>query len=117
MAVGNSACYQSAFAMLADTIEEDRKRTGEAKGGLYSALWVINDKIGFAIGGTLIAGLVLQAFGFQQGQGATQTPEALTGIVVAYAVLPAVLNLSAIALMWIGYKPAPAAAPQPQPAE
>lgn len=117
MAIGNSACYQSAFAMLADTIEEDRQRTGEAKGGLYSALWVINDKIGFALGGTLIAGLVLQAFGFQQGQGVVQTPEALTGIVVAFAVLPALLNLGAIALMWIGYKPQPASVPAPQAAE
>jgi GPH family glycoside/pentoside/hexuronide:cation symporter len=106
MGVGNSGGYQSAFAMLADRIEEDRVRTGSAKGGLYSALWVINDKIAFALGGTLIAGFILGAFGFQAGQGVAQTEHAKTGIAIAFAVLPTLLNAAAFLCMMLYKEPA-----------
>jgi Na+/melibiose symporter-like transporter len=114
MGLMNSGCYQSAFAMLADTVEEDRQRTGQSNSGLYSALWVINDKIAFALGGTLIAGAVLGAYGFQAGQGATQSPEALSGIAIAFAGLPAVLNGLAFLVMLLMYRePQPASQLQP----
>ena len=117
MGLGNSGCYQSAFAMLADSVEDDRRRTGEAKGGLYSALWVINDKVAFALGGTLLAGAILSAFGFQAGAQAAQSPQALTGIAVAFAAIPVALNAAAFAVMALVYRAPLLEAPSAQPAE
>jgi glycoside/pentoside/hexuronide:cation symporter, GPH family len=113
MGLGNSGCYQSAFAMLADSVEDDRRRTGEAKGGLYSALWVINDKVAFALGGTLLAGVILSAFGFQAGQGVAQSAQALTGIAIAFAAIPVALNLAAFAVMFSAYRAPALTATQP----
>jgi glycoside/pentoside/hexuronide:cation symporter, GPH family len=100
----NSGCYLAAFSMLSDVIEHDRLQTGVARGGLYSALFIVNDKVAFALGGTLLAGLVLSAFGFVAGAAATQSDTALTGIAVAYAGVPALFNLAAFILMARGYK-------------
>lgn len=99
----NSGCYLAAFSMLADVIAHDRQQTGVERGGLYSALFIVNDKIAFALGGTLLAGLVLSAFGFAPGAGAAQSDTALMGIAIAYAGVPALFNLAAFVLMARGY--------------
>lgn len=85
--VGNSGWVMIGFSMVADI-------AGEARAGLYSAVWIAADKIGFALGGTLIAGNMLSAFGFDSQRavaGLAQPESALTGIVLVYAGVPAVL--------------------------
>jgi GPH family glycoside/pentoside/hexuronide:cation symporter len=115
MGLTNSGCYQAAFAMLADTIEDDRRRNGGSNGGLYAALWVVNDKIAFALGGTLLAGLILSGFGFQAGAAAAQSASALSGIAVAFALAPGLLNAAAIALLVTGYRDEIAPLPLTEP--
>lgn len=111
MGVFNSATYLSALSMLTDVIEADSKRTGVSRSGFYSALFAVVDKIGFALGGTLLAGLALAAFGFEAAK-TTQTDNALTGIVFTFAWAPSVLNTAALLVLWRFYrlKPAPFAA-------
>ena len=90
-AIGNSGWAMFGFSMLSDIAAED-----ETHQGLYSAAWVASDKIGFALGGTLLVGLVLSGFGFDAGravQGLPQSDTALVGVMFAFGFVPGVLNL------------------------
>ncbi len=95
-AVGNSGWALLGFSMLSDIAGEDEERAG-----LYSAAWIAADKIGFALGGTLLTGLVLSGFGFDSARavaGLAQPASALTGIMLAFGVLPALLNFAAVGI-------------------
>ncbi|MFY8092636.1 MAG: MFS transporter [Niveispirillum sp.] len=95
-ALFNSGWALLSFSMMSDIAGEDR-----ANAGLYSAAWVAVDKIGFALGGTLLVGLVLSGFGFDVARsmaGLPQEPSALTGVMLAFGVLPGLFNLVAAAL-------------------
>lgn len=95
-AVGNSGWAMLGFSMLADVAGED-----EHHAGLYSAAWVAADKIGFALGGTLLIGLVLSGFGFDSARavaGLPQSESALLGVMLAFALLPAAMNLLAVGI-------------------
>lgn len=95
--VGNSGWVMIGFSMVADI-------AGEARAGLYSAVWIAADKIGFALGGTLIAGNMLSAFGFDSQRavaGLDQPDSALTGILLVYAGVPAVLYFVGAAVLYV----------------
>ena len=111
MGMFQSACFTTAYSMLADVIEGDKLAMGQARAGLFSALFSIIDKTGFALGGTLLVGVILQASGFVAGS-ATQTSDALLGITLCFAIVPAVLNVISFALMLLVY-PAERRSPQP----
>jgi GPH family glycoside/pentoside/hexuronide:cation symporter len=98
MGLFNSAGYLSALSMLTDVIEADAKAGGVSRSGFYSALFAMVDKIGFALGGTLLAGLMLGAFGFEAAS-ATQTETAMSGVVFAFAWAPTVLNVAALLVL------------------
>lgn len=96
-AIGNSGWAMTSFSMLADISSED-----EGNAGLYSAAWVAADKIAFALGGTLLVGLTLSAFGFDTHAamtGAPQSEMALLGVAVAFGLIPPILNLTGAALL------------------
>ena len=70
----------------------DEARSGQRRSGMLTGLWTAGETAAFAIGPGLV-GLVLGLFGFVSssgGEGTAQTDGALTGIVVALAVLPAI---------------------------
>jgi glycoside/pentoside/hexuronide:cation symporter, GPH family len=93
LGVGNSGWALLGFSMVADL-------GGEGKAGLYSAVFVAIDKIAFALGGALIIGLILSASGFDAAaaaSGGAQPESALTGILLAFAIVPALCNLIAAA--------------------
>ncbi len=99
-AVGQSGWTMLGFSMVSDIAGDD-----EAHGGLYSAAWVASDKIGFALGGTLLVGLILSGFGFDSAravQGLPQSAQALTGVMFAFGFVPGGLNLlgGAILGLW-----------------
>jgi glycoside/pentoside/hexuronide:cation symporter, GPH family len=82
------------FAMVGDMADE-------GKAGLYSAVYIALDKVAFALGGALIIGLILSAFGFDAGaaaQGGPQPGSSLTGILIAFALAPAACNIIAAAV-------------------
>ena len=102
MGLCQSACFTMVFALLSDVVERDRQMTGDARAGFFAALFSIIDKVGFALGGTLLIGLVLQGFGFAAGQ-SVQTESAMTGIAMGFAVFPAVFNVASLLLMLVLY--------------
>lgn len=94
LGIGNSGWAMLGFSMVGDI-------AGEGKAGLYSAVYIALDKIAFALGGALIIGLILSAFGFDAGAATTggrQPASALTGILIAFALAPAACNIVAAAL-------------------
>jgi GPH family glycoside/pentoside/hexuronide:cation symporter len=96
-AIGNSGWTMNGFALLSDITADDVPHAG-----LYSAAWIAADKIGFALGGSLLVGLVLSGFGFDAGRamaGQPQSALALTGVMMAFAVAPPVLNLLGAAVL------------------
>lgn len=100
-ALANSGWSLMGYTLLSDVIAKDDETRGESRAGVFSALWTGADKIGFALGGTLLTGLVLSAFGFSAAlavTGAPQPASALTGVAIAFAFAPAALNLAAGAL-------------------
>lgn len=87
----NSGWSLMGFSMVSDISDDGRA-------GLYSSVWVAADKIGFALGGTLMVGLVLSAFGFDAGRavaGLPQSASAVTGVLIAFGLGPAALCLTA----------------------
>ena len=87
------------FSMVGDIVSDGG--SGEGKSGLYSAVYIALDKIAFALGGALIIGIILSAFGFNAtaaAQGQPQPASALTGILIAFALAPAACNIAAAAI-------------------
>lgn len=96
-ALGNSGWAMLGFSMMSDVAADD-----ERYAGLYSAAWIATDKIAFALGGTLLLGLILDWYGFDSQLamiGGAQQESALTGVVIAFAFFPVVLNLCAIVIL------------------
>lgn len=94
LGIGNSGWAMLGFSMVGDI-------AGEGKAGLYSAVYIALDKIAFALGGALIIGLILSAYGFDAAaaaRGGPQPASALTGILIAFALAPAVCNAIAAAV-------------------
>ena len=89
-AIGNAGWAMLGFSMMSDIASEDDRHAG-----LYSAAWIATDKIAFSLGGTLLVGLMLSAFGFDSARavaGLPQSHSALIGVTMAFGVAPAVLN-------------------------
>jgi len=92
MGIGYAAMQLFPLAMLPDTVSVDEARSGERRSGMLTGLWTAGETAAFAIGPGIV-GFILGAFGFvssEGGAGTTQTDTALTGIVVALSILPAV---------------------------
>ncbi len=102
----NSGWSLMGFSMVSDLGDDGR-------GGLYASIWVAADKIGFALGGTLLAGFILSAFGFDAGRamaGLAQPVSAVQGVWLCYSAGPAALSFAATAVLgfWGVRSPAPA---------
>jgi GPH family glycoside/pentoside/hexuronide:cation symporter len=94
LGVSNSGWTLMGFSMVSDI-------AGEGRAGLYSSIWVAADKIGFALGGTLLVGMILAAFGFDAHRamlGLAQPASAVTGVLIAYSAAPALLSTAAAAI-------------------
>lgn len=88
-------------SMLPDLMEYDRLRTGERREGVYSSLYTIVEKIGYAIGPGLI-GLLLAGSGFvatTRGAIVHQPDSALRALYIGMAVLPSALVVVSFLMM------------------
>ncbi len=104
LGISNASTFQSIFTRLSLILSQDRcLDPGErSRSGFYASLFVINDKVAFAFGGTLIAGSILSLFKFVPGGTMDQPESAITGIILAFAGVPLIANILAITLMAIG---------------
>jgi glycoside/pentoside/hexuronide:cation symporter, GPH family len=75
-------------SMIPDAIDYDCRRSGERREGIYTGAYSFVEKASMALG-PLLVGAILQSFGFVARPGAEQTAEALEGILVGAAILPA----------------------------
>ncbi|MEZ0449660.1 MFS transporter [Cellulomonas sp. ICMP 17802] len=81
------------LAMLPDVVAVDARERGEDRAGVLGGVWTAGETAGLALGPTLVLGM-LAVTGFVSRTGdvtVTQPASALTGIAVAFSVLPAAL--------------------------
>ena len=86
------------YTLLGDIVDFDRWKTGEDRAGGFFAVFMFAVKLNTALGGAL-AFMVLDASGFN-ATAESQTVLAGIGIRLAFAIIPAVLFLTACAIMW-----------------
>jgi GPH family glycoside/pentoside/hexuronide:cation symporter len=89
------------LGMLSQLMAADTEATGQDREGVYSGLWLANEKLAFAAG-ALVVGVVIGLFGFvgsSQGMAAAQTPLAVIGIGITYCGINMVIYLSSVLVM------------------
>ena len=102
--VGFAGTQLLPFSMLTDLIHEDTLRTGLQREGSFTGLFIAGEKAGLAVGPLVTAG-VLGATGFVASAGGTasQPAAAVTGVAIAFTLVPAALAaLGAAVLMRVG---------------
>ena len=85
------------WSMMADTVEYGELKTERRITGLVFSGALFSLKLGMALGGALL-GWLLAWFGYQS-EAASQTPEAITGIVLLFTVIPAVGHLLLVGIV------------------
>jgi Na+/melibiose symporter-like transporter len=86
------------MAMLPDVISHDERTSGPGQAGTFTGIWTAGETVGFALGATAVS-LTLAATGYVStvaGAAVTQPDAAITGIVLSFSVLPAVLMAASL---------------------
>lgn len=81
------------LAMLPDTLAADAAIHGQQRAGVFTGVWAAAETVALALGSAVV-GLILAATGFissEAGTTVTQPDSALGGIVIAFAVFPAIM--------------------------
>lgn len=81
------------MAMLPDVISHDERTSGPGQAGTFTGIWTAGETVGFALGATAVS-LTLAATGYIStvaGTTVEQPEAAITGIVLSFSILPAVL--------------------------
>jgi glycoside/pentoside/hexuronide:cation symporter, GPH family len=95
LGVGYAGCQLFPYAILPDLISEDDH---DGRAGIFTGVWQGGETIAFAVGPALYS-LVLALSHYQShraDEAVAQPGSALTGLVVAFSVLPAVLTLASL---------------------
>ncbi len=103
MAACNAGWGTIVLSLLSDCIAHARDEHGENRAGTYSAIWSMIEKAGIALGGTLVVGALLSAWGFDAAAaraGVAQSAEAVAGTIMAYSVVPGLTKLAAALIIW-----------------
>jgi len=123
--VGYAGMQLFPLAMLPDALAADGVRSGRQRAGVFTGVWTAGETAGFALGPALV-GLALGATGFVSarvpaGAAAGSTADAVAaqpssaraGIVVVFAVVPALLAAASLPLIrrYRLDQPVPSAAP------
>ncbi|MFK4853355.1 MFS transporter [Microbacterium sp. ZW T6_19] len=86
------------MAMLPDVISHDERTNAPGQAGTFTGFWTAGETVGFALGATFVS-LTLAATGYVStvaGATAQQPDAAVTGIVLSFSILPAVLMAASI---------------------
>ena len=81
------------LAMLPDCIAADTARSGHARAGVFTGMWAAGETLGFALGPGLVL-VVLALSGFVSSKAdeqVTQPDSAITGVLMAFTAVPAIL--------------------------
>jgi len=99
MAPGLSALWTLLGSMIADVTDYDELENGTRREGSFGAIYNWTLKLGFAIC-FLIAGLILQASGFDEKLGGAQSEDTIITLRFLYSALPAAGLAAAIFCIW-----------------
>lgn len=91
--VGYAGMQMFPLAMLPDTIAADAQETGVQRAGSFTGVWTAGETAAFAIGPALVL-LLLAATGYVSstgGQSVIQPDSAVTGVTLAFSMLPVIL--------------------------
>ncbi len=86
-------------SMKADVIDLDTARSGKNRAAFFFSAWSLVTKAASSIG-SWVALQSLALFGFNALNGAENTPEALLGLRLTYAIVPIFFYLAAVAVIW-----------------
>lgn len=89
------------MAMLPDVISHDERANGSGRAGAFSGMWTAGETVGFALGAGILS-LILAVTGYVSstaGTTVTQPAAAVTGIVVAFSIVPAALIAVSLATL------------------
>lgn len=98
LGVEQASIFMLCHAMIADVCDVDELRHGVRREGLFGAIYAWVFKTGIALSFAL-SGYVLSAVGFDRALGGAQPEGTLLAMKVAYCVAPAIMYLSALAVM------------------
>ncbi|MCU0302295.1 MAG: MFS transporter [Candidatus Nanopelagicales bacterium] len=96
--VAYGGCQMFPLAMLPDAVSAARERTGEARAGVFTGVWTAGETLGFALGPGLVL-VVLAISGFVSSRAdeqVIQPDSAVSGVLMAFSAVPAVLVLLSI---------------------
>lgn len=99
--VGYAGMQMFPLSMLPDAIAVDAAESGRRRAGAYTGFWTAGETTGFAIGPALVLGLlaVTGLVSSTAGTTVTQPASAVTGTLLAFTVLPAILLLASLPLV------------------
>lgn len=86
------------MAMLPDVISHDERSHGSGRAGTFTGIWTAGETVGFALGATTVS-LTLAVTGYVStvaGATVEQPDAAITGIVVGFSILPALIMLASL---------------------
>jgi Na+/melibiose symporter-like transporter len=101
LGVGYAGMQLFPYAMLPDAVTADPRSASEARAGIYTGVWQAVETIGYAVGPALY-GAALAITGFVSSsadQRVAQPGSALTGVALAFSLLPAALVLLSLPLL------------------
>jgi GPH family glycoside/pentoside/hexuronide:cation symporter len=99
--IGAGGMILMSLAMLPDVMEHDYTINGTRRDGIYSSIYAIIEKAGFAIGAAIM-GVYLSFAGYTattQGRLVQQSDQAVTALYAGNAVIPALLLAASFAIM------------------
>jgi glycoside/pentoside/hexuronide:cation symporter, GPH family len=86
------------LAMMADVIDLDTMKTGDARNGSYFSVLGFISKVALSVGGTAL--VLLALVGYDTALGAVHGPTELLWLAILYAIVPTVALLAALHLCW-----------------
>jgi glycoside/pentoside/hexuronide:cation symporter, GPH family len=86
------------LAMMADVIDLDTMKTGDARNGSYFSVLGFISKVALSVGGTAL--IFLAVVGYDTALGAVNGPTELLWLAILYAIVPTVALLAALHLCW-----------------
>ncbi|WP_018386830.1 MFS transporter [Wenjunlia vitaminophila] len=99
--IGYAGMQMLQLSMLGDAIAADTFTSGRRRAGVFTGLWTAGETMGLALGPALF-GLVLAVSGFVSSDAehrVSQPDSALTGVVIGFGALPALLMLISLPLL------------------
>lgn len=100
--IGSGGALLMSTSMLPDATEYDRLRTGKRREGLFSSIYSMNEKLGFAAGAAIL-GLALSMGGYVATTGGKIIDQPASAIAALYAVkatIPALVLTLGLLMIW-----------------